>query len=176
MHKVAASKQGFTIVELLIVIVIIAILAAITIVAFNGVQQRANDAKQVQAASSYVRLVMLYRQQNDAYPTGVSCLGNNNVDTNGDGKKDCGDNGNVTVDQAVLDQFATVGSLPDVTTKQYVGGDGKKRGGLLWDGNGRILTFFLGSNQPSCPSVGMPTLGGDTGNGSRYCQVYFPAL
>ncbi len=35
------KQPGFTIVELLIVIVIIAILAAITIVAFNGVQNRA---------------------------------------------------------------------------------------------------------------------------------------
>lgn len=33
---------GFTIVELLIVIVVIAILAAITIVAYNGIQDRAN--------------------------------------------------------------------------------------------------------------------------------------
>jgi len=36
-------QHGFTIVELLIVIVVIGILAAITIVAFNGVQARANN-------------------------------------------------------------------------------------------------------------------------------------
>lgn len=35
------TKSGFTIVELLIVIVVIGILAAITIVAYNGIQQRA---------------------------------------------------------------------------------------------------------------------------------------
>ncbi|RYF29318.1 MAG: prepilin-type N-terminal cleavage/methylation domain-containing protein [Chloroflexi bacterium] len=40
-----SSKSGFTIVELLIVIVVIGILAAITIVAFNGVQKRAQQSK-----------------------------------------------------------------------------------------------------------------------------------
>ncbi len=46
MKKTWAQKQkGFTIVELLIVIVVIGILAAITIVAYNGVQTRANQSK-----------------------------------------------------------------------------------------------------------------------------------
>ena len=51
---ISRQKQtGFTIVELLIVIVVIAILAAITIVAFNGIQQR---AKNQQASSDLATL------------------------------------------------------------------------------------------------------------------------
>jgi len=41
--KLQYARSGFTIVELLIVIVVIGILAAIVIVAYNGVQNRAYD-------------------------------------------------------------------------------------------------------------------------------------
>lgn len=42
--KMNAKQTGFTIVELLIVIVVIAILASISIVAYNGIQNRAADS------------------------------------------------------------------------------------------------------------------------------------
>lgn len=45
MRSSCSSKAGFTIVELLIVIVVIAILATIAIVSYNGVQARAQQAK-----------------------------------------------------------------------------------------------------------------------------------
>jgi prepilin-type N-terminal cleavage/methylation domain-containing protein len=48
-----AKQKGFTIVELLIVVVVIAILAAITIVAYNGIQNRARESA-AQAAAKQV--------------------------------------------------------------------------------------------------------------------------
>jgi len=53
-------NTGFTIVELLIVIVVIAILAAISIVAYNGIQQRANDAQIKAAANDIQKAVQLW--------------------------------------------------------------------------------------------------------------------
>ena len=78
MHTRWKNKQsaGFTIVELLIVIVIIAILAAITIVAFNGVQNRAENSKTITAVNAYKKALHQYGLENGSYPTtGAFCLG-----------------------------------------------------------------------------------------------------
>lgn len=72
------QQAGFTIVELLIVIVIIGILAAITIVAYNGMQQRANNTKTISAAGQWVKILSMYKVDAGSFPTGdagVSCLG-----------------------------------------------------------------------------------------------------
>lgn len=53
------KQSGFTIVELLIVIVVIGILAAITIVAFNGVQDRANAAAVTSALQQAAKKVSI---------------------------------------------------------------------------------------------------------------------
>lgn len=68
---VGKNKQnGFTIVELLIVVVIIAILAAITIVAYNGIQNRAKTSAAQSAASQAGKKIASSATLNaDLYPT-----------------------------------------------------------------------------------------------------------
>ena len=62
------TSSGFTIVELLIVIVVIGILAAITIVAYNGIQQRARDADRVNDMSSLKKALALFYAEKGYYP------------------------------------------------------------------------------------------------------------
>ena len=60
--------RGFTIVELLIVVVVIAILAAITIVAYNGIQARAKDSQADSALNQVKKALELYKIDNGFYP------------------------------------------------------------------------------------------------------------
>ncbi len=71
-----AKQKGFTIVELLIVIVVIGILAAITIAAFNGIQNRANNTRITSMVRSYVTAVKANAAETgNGYLTTTSCLG-----------------------------------------------------------------------------------------------------
>lgn len=70
------QENGFTIVELLIVIVVIGILAAITIVAYNGIQDRARTSTVTSALSQASKKIALHRVDNpDTYPANLSDIG-----------------------------------------------------------------------------------------------------
>jgi prepilin-type N-terminal cleavage/methylation domain-containing protein len=63
------KQTGFTIVELLIVIVVIGILAAITIVAYNGVQARAFNIRVQSDIKNVQKIVEAYNAINGTYPS-----------------------------------------------------------------------------------------------------------
>lgn len=68
------QQTGFTIVELLIVIVVIGILAGITVVAYRGVQNRANDTAIQNDLTKLAQTFELYRSENGVYPVGDTQL------------------------------------------------------------------------------------------------------
>ena len=70
------TSQGFTIVELLIVIVVIGILAAITIVSYNGIITRAHQSKLISDVGSAGMLMSVEQSSSGAYPSDRNTLNN----------------------------------------------------------------------------------------------------
>src|SRR5438105_3220780 len=66
--KILKNNKGFTIVELLIVIVIIAILAALVLNSFRGVQERARDTKRSTDVNAQHSQLEVYYTDNAGYP------------------------------------------------------------------------------------------------------------
>ncbi|MNQ41771.1 Fimbrial protein precursor [compost metagenome] len=153
------KTTGFTIVELLIVIVIIGILAAITIVAYNGIQQRAGNSQRIAAAKDWLRAINAYAAVNQKYPhnTGAYCIGESNItdfDTNPDA--DCGVSDNIKHDYTITGatfnaNTKTVTSrLPEFPGKPVQISSTRQGMGMLW----RTETFDpTGENIANVPTL-----------------------
>ncbi len=63
------KQEGFTIVELLIVIIVIGILAALVLVTFTGVQQKARNTERTTDVKAVASHLEVYNAQNGYYPT-----------------------------------------------------------------------------------------------------------
>jgi len=79
MHRPNFKQHGFTLVELLIVVIILAILAAIVVPQLGSTTNDANVAAYETNLSNMRSIVELYRQQHGEYPgasasTGASCV------------------------------------------------------------------------------------------------------
>ena len=68
------TNKGFTIVELLIVIVVIAILASITVVAYNGIQSRAYDSTIKSDLANFAKKIEITKADTGSYPSSLTAL------------------------------------------------------------------------------------------------------
>ena len=176
------KQRGFTIVELLIVIVVIGILAAITIVSFNGVQQRANSSKTVAALGAWMKIVSLYKAENSRWPGAGSCLGEGYLygvsgsDPSGTAqcRQDSVGSGvleNTTFNNAVAPYIKGTKPTPAFVTARS--SDSIWRRGLSYTyggGDGTqvyIIATFAGTD--ACPVVGSITAAGNVWDGNNWC-------
>jgi prepilin-type N-terminal cleavage/methylation domain-containing protein len=153
---------GFTIVELLIVIVVIGILAAITIVAYNGIQARAENQKTITAIEHYAKGIQAYASLNGTYPINGSypCLGAypqtkcaNITDSTGACNGAGGASSNSAFDTAMKQVFN--GLVPQPSTQSMNCG-GKQYSGAWYqstDGKSIQIVYYLNGNV-SCDPVG----------------------
>lgn len=160
MHK-QIPRSGFTIVELLVVIVVIGVLASLVVVAYNGVQQRAYNAKVVSGVNAYLKALYQYKAINDSYPATTSaCLGANYPNNacwaaNPDGTV-VGLAVNATLDTA-LSQY--IQNKPEVGTElisiaplsnQYRGGAFYYGSGVAYATSAPLVGYYLKGNNANC--------------------------
>ncbi len=151
-----STKTGFTIVELLIVIVVIAILAAITTVAYNGIQTRAKNAGRLSEVTTVIKVLESYKAFNGDYP-GVSSVVTGGVDkkfcigTNFPNNK-CDDGTVDATDVTYTNKLATISSV----STSHFSVPGGRTGPVvnIWGtGYGLSLMMWMqGSQASDCPS------------------------
>lgn len=173
MTSIPQRQKGFTIVELLIVIVVIAILAAITIVSYNGIQSRARDAQTIAAVNAYIKGFTMYAIDNRAYPlTANTCIGE------GYAGGLCWDNRVYTSNP----NFATImkpymaGTLPNPSTKRlFMSTTEGSRAGILYVHGGFSFRYQLESKPPtSCGISGATLSWSSSTTEGQECNIALP--
>ncbi len=156
------NRRGFTIVELLIVIVVIGILAAITIVAYNGIQQRAKNNAITSTVVGYVKALSLYAADTGTYPGGatstIACF---------DGATTCWSGADATKSTTLNTELKkVVSSLPSLS-----------RSAFTWTSAAGYYIVFALVDLSDCPVIGGTSAGVtdiDTASGRRQCRVTLP--
>ncbi len=143
--KKMKDERGFTIVELLIVIVVIGILAAIVIVAYNGVQNKANTTKAQTNAAAVQKVAEAYNADNSRYPGTLAEL-------NGGSTSVKLPSGVTAVSGAASPYGLTTGNAKTSVAYRYKGAVGAATGGEItfWDfstGTASTTIIYVGDGK-----------------------------
>lgn len=189
------NTTGFTIVELLIVIVIIAILAAITVVAFNGIQVRAENAKTLSGIDQYAKALQLYKTNTGNYPLAgggfqFGCIADsgNCAMVAGTSGPDCASIGASVVNNTLNAAIKTVvNSIPAISDQTMQCESKSVKGaiyimyGNLYGGDNRngYILYYLKGDQPCTTPAGSKLVNpnGRTyySSGTTRCYIQFDA-
>ena len=154
--NIRTKLHGFTIVELLIVIVVIAILAAISIAAYTNIQQRAKNTAIINAASQSLKMIEAYIAANGTYPSKYNaCITVDSgcqVDLNSD---------SITSSNSTFNTImATVGTLPKsvpVEGSRWYGITYGYSAPTTFDGVSQpaVLRYYLSGKEQQCAVQGV---------------------
>jgi len=188
------KAKGFTIIELLVVIVIIAILATFVIITYRGIQQRANNTQTLLALVDIVKGVQAYAQQNQKYPEdsanpgvlAMTCIGddyegNQCMDVSSGTPGAC--NGTLSMVKAAWfsNSVKTLLSKSPMPSKQKISCNGREIVGATYAANFEspgvsvILYFLAGDVSCGAPAglTGSKTYSTST---ETMCYIYLPTL
>lgn len=169
-HK---QQHGFTIVELLIVIVVIGILAAITIVAYNGIQNRATNQQTIASVRAYYSALTAYTIDNGAYPAGNACLGKAEFYVSNPCYIGNSTYAHSATLNAALDKY--INTVPTLSNAKIVGSTFTGTGIFYYTASQYLGFPILGSN--TCPDIAGAKEQSRAVSGSDvYCRISFPAL
>lgn len=172
------KQSGFTIVELLIVIVVIAILAAVTIVAYNGIQNQAKNQQTISAVRSYYTALSSYAVKNNTLPGARGCLGPESFYNS----NPCYVGGaTYTWNSGLNAAVAEVLQAPATTASGVASNGSITASGIFYDnssgesGNGYIGFPIFGAS--ACPTVAGAELYGSSAMGADiYCRIRTPTF
>lgn len=176
-------STGFTIVEMIVVVVIIGIIAGIALVSYRGVQDRAKNSQTISAAEQWLKALQIYQARNGGLPTTVSCLGANyNYNSDNAGSSGIGQcrQDNSTVGVTTSSTFYTamqpyITGNPTPAMVSAVNNSTYWYRGLYYyigAGNAARLDFVLTPASGGCPSklADLPmNSGGTTSDGNYLC-------
>ncbi len=155
----------------------IGILAAITIVAFNGIQQRARNTQAVSGATAYHKAILQYASLNSAYPTEDGCVGAgypSNVCWKAAGSTAASVNSALDTQ---LNPVLSSTSKPVLATSLLafsVGPTNYERGGARWIPSERRLVYYLQGVSQQC-SISTATAANEGGVVTQ-CNIIYPVL
>lgn len=181
MKAYGSHIRGFTIVELLIVVVVIAVLSSVTVVSYNGIMRQASNTTRAAEVQGWLKSFAAYKAMYGTYPVvplggdGVEdfCLGEN-FPVGGGGERRCREYNLTTSmsyrqidNQQLMTEIKKVSSIPTQSPSPV---NGWIVGPYInyWE-TGFTITQIFSGNENNCPSFMQYTW--HNGAGTVLCYV-----